>query len=466
MPACRPLPGRPDTRSEALRLRLDWFDAATLGPAAFTPYASLSRLRSRVDACSESGGGFPAAGSGAANTRPRSAWGSTRSPGRGGVNFVGRLEAARRSDARAADTRGEVSGCSPSLSRGGLPPAMAARRRRRRGRLRPGQRLADGQRHQPGRHAELLAGRGVPLGFLNGRSGNRNQTAAGKRCRVVQMIRVPAQPAGSAVPNPGGPMIVRRRTWLYRLAGQAFAQPISFDQPVTATKARDVLRRSVGNPRSLGAGQGRSAGLPVQNPLRLRPPASGRLSRAGGRRYFPPAGNGRPRPGCRRRKRPCRNRPRGFPATPPEYSGRTAGPRRSGRPPCRNPPFLWPSGRPAGPRRRPGPAAGHRHNARAGPIEIFSRRPWLCSMRQPRRALRFSAHQLAVAARSADQASGGEPTSARQRLWASTRASRSGPSKAPAPPATSARRQQAEAPHVHRRPAQWLGKYILALSSL
>ena len=29
-------------------------------------------------------------------------------------------------------------------------------------------------------------------------------------------------------------MIVRRRTWLYRLAGQTFAQLISFKKPVTA----------------------------------------------------------------------------------------------------------------------------------------------------------------------------------------------------------------------------------------
>jgi hypothetical protein len=46
-------------------------------------------------------------------------------------------------------------------------------------------------------------------------------------------------------------MIVRRRVWLYRLAGQQFAQTISFEQPVTASKVRDVLRRSVGNPLDL-----------------------------------------------------------------------------------------------------------------------------------------------------------------------------------------------------------------------
>ncbi|MCK9285187.1 MAG: hypothetical protein M0P39_13005 [Rhodocyclaceae bacterium] len=46
-------------------------------------------------------------------------------------------------------------------------------------------------------------------------------------------------------------MIVRRRTWWYRLAGQTFAQAISFEHPVTASKVRDVLRRSVGRPLDL-----------------------------------------------------------------------------------------------------------------------------------------------------------------------------------------------------------------------
>ncbi len=46
-------------------------------------------------------------------------------------------------------------------------------------------------------------------------------------------------------------MIVSRRTWLYRLAGQQFAQTISFERPVTAAKVREVLRRSVGIPLDL-----------------------------------------------------------------------------------------------------------------------------------------------------------------------------------------------------------------------
>ncbi|GAB1394728.1 hypothetical protein MASR1M60_28920 [Rhodocyclaceae bacterium] len=51
-------------------------------------------------------------------------------------------------------------------------------------------------------------------------------------------------------------MIVRRRTWFYRLAGQKFAQVITFKIPVTAAKVRDALSRSVGVPLELW---GRSA---------------------------------------------------------------------------------------------------------------------------------------------------------------------------------------------------------------
>jgi hypothetical protein len=43
-------------------------------------------------------------------------------------------------------------------------------------------------------------------------------------------------------------MIVRRRTWLYRLAGQQFVQSVSFERPVTVLRVKDILRRSVGNP--------------------------------------------------------------------------------------------------------------------------------------------------------------------------------------------------------------------------
>lgn len=45
--------------------------------------------------------------------------------------------------------------------------------------------------------------------------------------------------------------MVHRRTWLYRLAGQKYAQAISFDQCVTAAMARIHLRNTVGDPLEL-----------------------------------------------------------------------------------------------------------------------------------------------------------------------------------------------------------------------
>jgi hypothetical protein len=51
-------------------------------------------------------------------------------------------------------------------------------------------------------------------------------------------------------------MIVRRRTWFYRLSGQLFAQGITFKIPVSAAIVREALRRTVGEPCELW---GRSA---------------------------------------------------------------------------------------------------------------------------------------------------------------------------------------------------------------
>lgn len=51
-------------------------------------------------------------------------------------------------------------------------------------------------------------------------------------------------------------MIVRRRTWFYRLAGQHFAHAVTFRSPVTALKVKEALRRTVGIPIELW---GRSA---------------------------------------------------------------------------------------------------------------------------------------------------------------------------------------------------------------
>ena len=47
--------------------------------------------------------------------------------------------------------------------------------------------------------------------------------------------------------------MVRRRTWLYRLPGQRYAQTVSFKERVTASCARVLLRRTVGDPLELWA---------------------------------------------------------------------------------------------------------------------------------------------------------------------------------------------------------------------
>jgi hypothetical protein len=46
-------------------------------------------------------------------------------------------------------------------------------------------------------------------------------------------------------------MVVRRCTWFYRLSGQMFAQPVTFEKPVTAGIAMAILRRTVGVPVEL-----------------------------------------------------------------------------------------------------------------------------------------------------------------------------------------------------------------------
>lgn len=53
--------GTPDLRGTALRLRADWKEAARLGAFALGPYASYTHAESRLDAYTETGGGFPAA---------------------------------------------------------------------------------------------------------------------------------------------------------------------------------------------------------------------------------------------------------------------------------------------------------------------------------------------------------------------------------------------------------------------
>jgi uncharacterized protein with beta-barrel porin domain len=51
--------GTPDATSKALRVRVDWKDAAQLGNVSVSPYAAYTWMRTSVDGYTETGGGFP-----------------------------------------------------------------------------------------------------------------------------------------------------------------------------------------------------------------------------------------------------------------------------------------------------------------------------------------------------------------------------------------------------------------------
>lgn len=53
--------GKPDAAAAALRARLDWKDAFQAGAFSLSPYAAYTHMRTKLDAYTETGGGFPVA---------------------------------------------------------------------------------------------------------------------------------------------------------------------------------------------------------------------------------------------------------------------------------------------------------------------------------------------------------------------------------------------------------------------
>jgi probable HAF family extracellular repeat protein len=103
--------GKPNVSTAGARLRIDWLKAANWGRTAFTPYASLTYMQTRLDGYIEQGGGFPVQ------------WDSRRehaTTARVGVdavyllnervNVLGRLEAAHRFENKGAQAQGQVIG--------------------------------------------------------------------------------------------------------------------------------------------------------------------------------------------------------------------------------------------------------------------------------------------------------------------------------------------------------------------
>lgn len=103
--------GRPDVETIALRLRLDWEDAARIGGTSFTPYADASYARTRIDAYTETGGGFPARLEARTEKATELRLGADAAhPLSPATKLLGRLEAAHRFEKSGAGTSGTVLG--------------------------------------------------------------------------------------------------------------------------------------------------------------------------------------------------------------------------------------------------------------------------------------------------------------------------------------------------------------------
>ena len=103
--------GSTDTRTTAVRARLDWLNAITYGNTAFTPYASATHTRTKIDAYRETGGAFPA------NWNRRSERSTEARLGLDAVhqlddklNLLGRLEGVHRFNDTGASASGDVAG--------------------------------------------------------------------------------------------------------------------------------------------------------------------------------------------------------------------------------------------------------------------------------------------------------------------------------------------------------------------
>jgi len=103
--------GRPGVQTQALRLRLDWEDAARLGQATLSPYADASHARARIDAYTENGGGFPARFDARTEKATELRLGADAAyPLSAHTKLLGRLEATHRIEKTGAPASGTVLG--------------------------------------------------------------------------------------------------------------------------------------------------------------------------------------------------------------------------------------------------------------------------------------------------------------------------------------------------------------------
>ncbi|HUH60972.1 MAG TPA: autotransporter domain-containing protein [Candidimonas sp.] len=103
--------GKPNVSTAGARLRVDWLDAASWGRTAFTPYASLTYMRTHLSGYTERGGGFPARWDSRQEHATTARVGlDAVHPLNDRVNLLGRLEAAHRFESEGAQAKGQVIG--------------------------------------------------------------------------------------------------------------------------------------------------------------------------------------------------------------------------------------------------------------------------------------------------------------------------------------------------------------------
>jgi probable HAF family extracellular repeat protein len=103
--------GRPGMQSTALRLRLDWENAAELARTQLTPYVDVSHANNHIEGYTETGGGFPVRFDPRAEKVTELRVGTDAlHPISSKVTFVGRVEAAHRFEKTGASTSGTVLG--------------------------------------------------------------------------------------------------------------------------------------------------------------------------------------------------------------------------------------------------------------------------------------------------------------------------------------------------------------------
>jgi len=103
--------GAPGLTTSGARLRVDWLNAATLGKINFTPYASLTYLKTRTDGYVEQGGSFPAMWNQRTDKSTTARLGlDAILPISPGTTLQGRVEAAHRFEKAGAATSGQVIG--------------------------------------------------------------------------------------------------------------------------------------------------------------------------------------------------------------------------------------------------------------------------------------------------------------------------------------------------------------------